>query len=100
LSNNSFSSITPISEKLRLLSKDFSKYDPFVSFLENTNIYDINKLKNNLAYFTDIPRAETVAIIEKIANIYNKQNAQFVSHKYPEVSNPNFVNQQYQTLLN
>ena len=100
LSNNSFSSITPISEKLRLLSKDFSKYDPFVSFLENTNIYDINKLKDDLLNFTDIPRAESVAIIEKTANIYNKQNAQFVSHKYPEVSSPNFVNQQYQTLLN
>lgn len=100
LSNNSFSSITPISEKLRLLSKDFSKYDPFVSFLENTNIYNINKLKDDLLNFTDIPRAESVAIIEKIANIYNKQNAQFVSHKYPEVSNPNKVNQQYQSLLN
>lgn len=100
LSNNSFNSISGISEKLRELSKDFSKYDPFVSFLENTNIYDINKLKTSLKYFTDIPRAESVAIIEKIANIYNKQNAQFVSHKYSEVSNPNFVNQQYQVLLN
>lgn len=100
LSNNSFHSITPISEKLRELSKDFSKYDPFVSFLENTNIYDINKLKNNLVNFSDIPRAESVAIIEKIANIYNKQNALFVSHKYSEVSNPNLVNQQYQSLLN
>ena len=100
LSNNSFSSITPISEKLRVLSKDFSKYDPFVSFLENTNIYDISKLKNNLKYFTDIPKTESVAIIEKIANIYNKQNAQFVSHKYSEVSSPYLVNQQYQTLLN
>lgn len=100
LSNNSFSSITPISEKLRVLSKDFSKYDPFVSFLENTNIYDISKLKNNLKYFTDIPKTESVAIIEKIANIYNKQNAQFVSHKYSEVSSLNNVNQQYQTLLN
>ena len=100
LSNNSFSSITVISDKLRELSKDFSKYDSFVSFLENTNIYDINKLKDDLLYFTDIPRAESVAIIEKIANIYNKQNAQFVSHKYSEVSSPNFVNQQYQVLLN
>ncbi|MBK5210584.1 MAG: beta-lactamase family protein [Flavobacteriaceae bacterium] len=100
LSNNSFHSITPISEKLRELSKEFSKYDPFVSFLENTNIYDINKLKNNLVKFTDIPSAESVAIIEKITNSYNKQNAQFVSHKYSEVSNPNYVNQQYQTLLN
>ncbi|MFZ2284690.1 MAG: serine hydrolase domain-containing protein [Lutibacter sp.] len=100
LSNNSFNSISGISEKLRVLSKEFSKYDPFVSFLENTNIYDINKLKDDLLNFTDIPRAESVAIIEKIANIYNKQNAQFVSHKYSEVSSPNFVNQQYQTLLN
>lgn len=100
LSNNSFHSITPISEKLRELSKDFSKYDPFVSFLENTNIYDINKLKDELINFTDIPSAESVAIIEKIANIYNKQNAQFVSHKYSEVSNPNLVNLQYQSLLN
>lgn len=100
LSNNSFSSITPISEKLRALSKDFSKYDPFVSFIENTDIYNINKLKNNLLNFTEIPRAEAVAIIERIANIYNKQNAQFVSHKYSEVSSPNLVNQQYQTLLN
>ena len=100
LTNNSFSSISAISEKLRELSNDFSKYDPFVSFLENTNIYDINKLKNDLLYFTDIPKAESVAIIEKIANIYNKQNAQFVSHKYSEVSNPILVNQQYQTLLN
>jgi len=100
LSNNSFSSITPISEKLREISKDFSKYDPFVSFLENTNIYDINRLKINLVNFTEIPRAECVAIIEKIANIYNKQNERFVPHKYSEVSNPNYVNQQYQTLLN
>ncbi|OGS69062.1 MAG: hypothetical protein A3F91_12950 [Flavobacteria bacterium RIFCSPLOWO2_12_FULL_35_11] len=100
LSNNSFNSISGISEKLRELSKEFSKYDPFVSFLENTNIYDINKLKNNLVNFTDIPRAESVAIIEKIANIYNKQNTQFVSHKYSEVSSPNHVNQQYQSLLN
>jgi len=100
LSNNSFSSITPISEKLRDLSKDFSKYDPFVSFLENTNIYDISKLKNNLKYFTDIPKTESVAIIEKIANIYNKQNAQFLSYKNLEVPNPYLVNQQYQTLLN
>ncbi|MDO9038304.1 MAG: serine hydrolase domain-containing protein [Lutibacter sp.] len=100
LSNNSFSSITPISEKLRVLSKDFSKYDTFVSFLENTNIYNINKLKNDLVNFTEIPRAEAVAIIERIANIYNKQNTQFVSHKYSEVSNPYLVNQQYQTLLN
>ncbi|MDO9276048.1 MAG: serine hydrolase domain-containing protein [Lutibacter sp.] len=100
LSNNSFSSITPISDKLRELSKDFSKYDAFVSFLENTNIYDSNKLKNNLLNFTDIPRAESVAIIEKIANIYNKQNAQFLSYKNLEVSNPYLVNQQYQTLLN
>lgn len=100
LSNNSFSSITPISEKLREISKDFSKYDTFVSFLENTNIYDINRLKINLVNYTDIPRAESVAIIEKIANIYNKQNARFVSHKYPEVSSTNHVNQQYQSLLN
>jgi CubicO group peptidase (beta-lactamase class C family) len=100
LSNNSFNSITPISEKLHELSKDFSKYDPFVSFLENTNIYDINKLKDDLVNFADIPRVESVAIIEKIANIYNKQNARFVPHKYSEVSNPILVNQQYQTLLN
>jgi CubicO group peptidase (beta-lactamase class C family) len=100
LSNNSFNSITPVSEKLHELSKDFSKYDPFVSFLENTNIYDINALKNNLVNFTDIPRAETVAIIEKIASIYNKKNAQFLSSKNLEVSNPYLVNQQYQTLLN
>jgi hypothetical protein len=71
-----------------------------VSFLENTNIYDIDTLKNNLVNFTDIPRVETIAIIEKIANIYNKQNAQFVAHKYSEVSSPNHVNQQYQSLLN
>ncbi|MFO7674244.1 MAG: serine hydrolase domain-containing protein [Lutibacter sp.] len=100
LSNNSFSAITPISDKLRELSKEFSKYDPFMSFLESTNIYDIAELKNNLVNFTDIPIAESVAIIEKIANIYNKQNAQFVSHKYPEVASPNQVNLQYQTLLN
>lgn len=31
LSNNSFNSITPISDKLRALSKDFSKYDGLVS---------------------------------------------------------------------
>ncbi|MHB1148091.1 MAG: serine hydrolase domain-containing protein [Lutibacter sp.] len=100
LSNNSFSSITPISEKLRVLSKDFSKYDPFVSFIENTNIYDLNNLKNELLNFSQIPRAEAVAIIERIANINNKQNVQFLSYKNLEVSNPYLVNQQYQTLLN
>jgi CubicO group peptidase (beta-lactamase class C family) len=100
LSNNSFHSITPVSEELYELSKDFSKYDLFVSFLENTNIYDLHKLKNDLLNFTDIPRAESVSIIEKIANIYNKQNAQFISHKYLEVSSPNQVNQQYQVLFN
>ncbi|MDF1516768.1 MAG: serine hydrolase domain-containing protein [Lutibacter sp.] len=100
LSNNSFNSITPISEKLHELSNEFSKYDPFVSFLENTNIYDINKLEDDLVNFADIPRVESVAIIEKIANIYNKQNTRFVPHKYSEVSNPILVNQQYQVLLN
>jgi predicted transcriptional regulator len=100
LSNNSFSSITPISEKLRELSRDFSKYDPFVSFLEHTDIYNVHKLKNNLVNFTEIPRAEAVEIIERIANIYNKQNAQFLSYKNLEVPNPYLVNQQYQTLLN
>jgi CubicO group peptidase (beta-lactamase class C family) len=100
LSNNSFHSITPISEKLRELSKDFSKYDPLVSFIENTNIYNVNKLKNELVNFTEIPRAEAIAIIERIANIYNKQNAQFLSFKNLEVPNPYLVNQQYQTLLN
>jgi len=100
LSNNSFSSITPISEKLRALSKEFSKYDHFVSFLEHTDIYNVNKLKNNLVNFTEIPRREAVAIIERIANIYNEQNAQFLSYKDLEVPNPYLVNQQYQTLLN
>lgn len=100
LSNNSFSSITPISEKLRELSRDFSKYDPFVSFLEHTDIYNVHKLKNNLVNFTEIPRAEAVEIIERIANIYNKQNAQFLSYKNLEVPNPYLVNQQYQSLLN
>jgi len=100
LSNNSFSSITPISEKLRALSKEFSKYDHFVSFLEHTDIYNVNKLKNNMVNFTEIPRTEAVAIIERIANIYNEQNAQFLSYKDLEVPNPYLVNQQYQTLLN
>ncbi|MDO9595223.1 MAG: serine hydrolase domain-containing protein [Lutibacter sp.] len=100
LSNNSFSSITPISEKLRELTRDFSKYDPFVSFLEHTDIYNVNKLKNNLVNFTEIPRVEAVAIIERIANIYNDQNAHFLSYKNLEVPNPYLVNQQYQTLLN
>ncbi|HEY9169930.1 MAG TPA: serine hydrolase domain-containing protein [Lutibacter sp.] len=100
LSNNSFNSITPISEKLYELSKDFSKYENFVSFLENTNIYDLNNLKNGIANFTEIPRTEAIEIIEKIANIYNKQNAQFLSYKNLQVSNPYLVNQQYQILLN
>jgi len=100
LSNNSFNSITAVSEELHELSKAFSKYESFASLLENTNIYDINKLKNDLVNFTDIPRAESVAIIEKIANIYNKKNARFLSYKNSEVSNPYLVNQQYQSLLN
>jgi CubicO group peptidase (beta-lactamase class C family) len=100
LSNNSFRSITPISEKLYAISKDFSKYDTFVSFLEHTDIYNVHKLKKDLANFTDIPRSEAVAIIEKVASIYNKQNAQFLSSKNLEVPNPYLVNQQYQTLLN
>ncbi len=100
LSNNSFNSITPISEKLYELSKDFSKYDGFVSFIENTNIYDLNNLKNKLLNFTEIPKAEAVEIIEKMANIYSKQNAQFLSFKNLEVSNPYLVSQQYQSLLN
>lgn len=100
LSNNSFNSITAVSEELHELGKAFSKYENFASFIENTNIYNINKLKNDLVNFKDIPKAESVAIIERIANIYNKQNALFLSNKYLEVSNPNFVNQQYQTLLN
>lgn len=100
LSNNSFNSITAVSEELHELGKAFSKYESFASLLENTNIYDINKLKNDLGNFTDIPRAESVAIIEKIANIYNKKNARFLSYKNLEVSNPYLVNQQYQSLLN
>lgn len=100
LSNNSFNSITAVSEELHELSKAFSKYESFASILENTNIYDINKLKNDLVNFTDIPRAECVAIIEKIANIYNKKNARFLSYKNLEVSSPYLVNQQYQSLLN
>lgn len=100
LSNNSFNSISGISEKLRELSKDFSKYDSFVSFIENADIYNIGKLKNDLVNFTDIPKAETAEIIEKISNIYNKQNSQFLSHSYLEVSNPYHVNQQYQSMLN
>ncbi|MFA5298436.1 MAG: serine hydrolase domain-containing protein [Lutibacter sp.] len=100
LSNNSFNSISGISDKLYELSKDFSEYDSFVSFIENTNIYNIVKLKVDLTNFADIPRVESLEIIEKIANIYNKQNPQFLSNKYIEVSEPIYVNQQYQSLLN
>jgi CubicO group peptidase (beta-lactamase class C family) len=100
LSNNSFNSITAVSEELHELGKAFSKYESFASIIENTNIYDINKLKNDLVNFTDIPRAESVAIIEKIATIYNKKNARFLSYKNLEVSSPYLVNQQYQSLLN
>ncbi|NEW80388.1 MAG: beta-lactamase family protein [Gelidibacter sp.] len=100
LSNNSFSSITPISDKLRELSKEFTKYDPFMSYLENADIYNVHKLKNDLVNFTEIPKVEAVAIIQRIANIYNKQNARFLSYKNLEVPNPYLVNQQYQTLLN
>lgn len=100
LSNNSFKSITAVSEELHELSKAFSKYDPFLSFIENTNIYAINNLKNDLVNFADIPRAESIEIVEKIADVYNQQNSIFLSLKNLEVTDANLVNQQNQSLLN
>ncbi|MGV8947544.1 MAG: serine hydrolase domain-containing protein [Lutibacter sp.] len=100
LSNNSFNSISGISDKLHELSKDFSKYDSFMSFIDDINLYNIDKLKIDLANFTDIPKAESLELIEKITNIYNKQNEQHLSHKYLEVSKPIDVSQQNQSLLN
>ncbi|WP_372768761.1 serine hydrolase domain-containing protein [Lutibacter sp.] len=100
LNNNSFNSITAISEELHELSKAFSKYDRFASFIENTNIYDIDNLKKELVNFNDIPKSESVEIIEQAAKLYYKQNERYLSLKYLEVSDKYIINQQYQSLLN
>lgn len=100
LSNNSFNSITAVSEELHKLGKAFSKYENFASFIKNTNIYDIDNLKKELVNFKDIPRSESVEIIEQAANLYYKQNERYLSLKYLEVSDKHFINQQYQSLLN
>ena len=100
LSNDSFNSITPVAENLYKLANAFSKYDKFVSFVANTNIFALKNLENHLSNFSDIPKPEAIETLNRIEDFYRSHFTLFMTLNFLDLSNPFFLSQQFNSYLN